>query len=803
MPDDFLTSGISIGHSVPFFGRNEAVFWVSSNGFITLVGPTSDGCCEGQPFPSRGSPNEGVLAGFWTDLDPSAGGTVKFQNLPAPPASNASRVLVVEYANVPLKANASLRQTFQIHAYDNGFLEVHWIHVDSGGVAQTSVGVENARGSVGAQFEIGPSLNHTNEAIRFTPTIQDLPAPAPSVTFLSPGSGSPGTRVTIGGDDFQPGVNVTFDGVQATTTFLFAQQIEAIVPNLPTGTVTGVVTNPDGGNATFTFSITEPLPPPVIHALVPNPARVGDLVLVEGANFRQDDAPSPCCPTLTVGGSGVGFTILSSSVLQFTVPDIPSPALVEFLRVDGGSASATLVIDRSASAAPTIANVSPSLVTQGASISVRGSGFEPDSVVLAGDRALATTFVASTRLDAIVDDLVAPGRHDITVLVDGRSVTLPGALVVRGLPDIVIEELVVERPTVGNGDVGVASDLVAPQKVLVTVANRGFENPGASGRINLTWREADDTLDPLGRAASEPTRFASLGFPALSPGESVTIQTTWQRRFSAGEFVIGAEASLNNRAAERSILNNVLETRAFVGVSGVRAVTPCDVQPVLGGCSASPSVMERRNTTSSETFANDAFSGTSFAFDVRTAAPVFNFDQPDRIFDTHTNVDGVDTSCTVWRFFGGRGGLFVEAEDDNWLAGSALVTSFNNVTVEGMAFDRTTSSTFVLGVEVDRVESSEDRNVTDPRGDYSRGPVRDLVMDAFGLRGDFSRCTITEDDNVTERFVFAALPQNVEQPAPNFSGVGFAASSRFFYHAVEVHSTTSDASTLPPLGVLA
>ncbi len=76
---------------------------------------------------------------------------------------------------------------------------------------------------------------------------------APAITSVTPSTGLPGTTVTITGSGFQSGATVSFGGtLSPTVTFGSATSLQAVIPNVPTGPATIVVTNPDKTSASFT-----------------------------------------------------------------------------------------------------------------------------------------------------------------------------------------------------------------------------------------------------------------------------------------------------------------------------------------------------------------------------------------------------------------------------------------------------------------------------------------------------------------------------------------------------------------------
>ncbi len=82
----------------------------------------------------------------------------------------------------------------------------------------------------------------------------------PSISGVSPNSGTPGTPVTITGTNFASGATVAFGGTNAASTvFVSATQLTASVPTIATGVVDVKVTNTGGSAATLPggFTVTK------------------------------------------------------------------------------------------------------------------------------------------------------------------------------------------------------------------------------------------------------------------------------------------------------------------------------------------------------------------------------------------------------------------------------------------------------------------------------------------------------------------------------------------------------------------
>lgn len=134
----------------PFFDTTVDEIWWVSNGYVAMGdydGRTSStGCCQGGPIPQDDDVN-GIIAGAWTDLDPSQPcGSVK-RNI----TQDAIRV---KFTEVPYFDEGcgpdSNRTTFWIEILpSNGTVEVHLLRADGGII--TTTGIESIDGTTGNQ----------------------------------------------------------------------------------------------------------------------------------------------------------------------------------------------------------------------------------------------------------------------------------------------------------------------------------------------------------------------------------------------------------------------------------------------------------------------------------------------------------------------------------------------------------------------------------------------------------------------------------------------------------------------------
>lgn len=277
LANDEVTVAFPIGFTTRFFGRTTDLFWVGSNGFVTLHFLTPHGCCDGQPLPSAGGP-DGMVAAFWTDLDPSLGGAVRFERM----TLEGQQALVVDYDHVPVAGALGGTATFQFVLFQNGTFDVRVEDAVAGPGRTFSVGAENLNASLGVEV-VRATGGLSGVGFRFAPAPR--PVLPPVLHGVSPGLVSAGSFVRAFGEHFEPGALVRLDGTPVGTVFESETSLGFAVPSdaLP-GRLDVTVVNPDGNATTLpdALEVTDAL---AISSVFPASLRQGDLLVVRGSGF--------------------------------------------------------------------------------------------------------------------------------------------------------------------------------------------------------------------------------------------------------------------------------------------------------------------------------------------------------------------------------------------------------------------------------------------------------------------------------------------------------------------------------------
>jgi hypothetical protein len=138
--------------NVPSFNWGGAMYGqlvVSSNGFL-VVGNNTAAADNFVPTPAPNPvPPNNVLAPYWTDLNPGAGGQVLANVL----TDGTTNWIVVDWENVPFFGNSTARNSFEVWLQTGGDEGITFSYGDLAANTQALlVGAENATGDIGATY---------------------------------------------------------------------------------------------------------------------------------------------------------------------------------------------------------------------------------------------------------------------------------------------------------------------------------------------------------------------------------------------------------------------------------------------------------------------------------------------------------------------------------------------------------------------------------------------------------------------------------------------------------------------------
>jgi hypothetical protein len=210
-------------------------------------------------------------------------------------------------------------------------------------------------------FGLGPAPNNGATATPL-PIPPPVPAPPPMVSSFTPGSGWPGSSITISGSALTGATSVTFNGAAATFTVNSDSQITATIP--PTATTGPIsVTTPSGtGASPASFTVTAQ-PAPAVSGVSPSSATVGSSVTVSGSAFTG-------ATSVTFNNLAAPFTVVSDTTITAAVPSGALTGPITVTTPDGSSTGST-----SFGVIPALSSFSPTSGKAGTIVTISGSAF--------------------------------------------------------------------------------------------------------------------------------------------------------------------------------------------------------------------------------------------------------------------------------------------------------------------------------------------------------------------------------------------------------------------------------------------
>jgi hypothetical protein len=287
----------------------------------------------------------------------------------------------------------------------------------------TATSPSQAVGTIDVTVETPSGVSVTSSSDHFTYTA----ASAPTVTSLSPSSGSTGggTSVTLTGTNFTGATAVDFGSVAATFTVNSATSITATSPPQASGNVYVTVTTPSGTSSTgagnqFTYNAAAA---PSVSSVTPTSisSAGGDAVTILGSHFLGASA-------VNFGSvAALDFTVENDSVIVATAPAQAAGTVHITVTTPTGTSSTGSgdQVTYTAVSAPTVTGVSPISGTTagGTTITITGTNFSLASEVDMAGLASAFSVLSSTTIQ-LTSPAEAAGTVDVQVFSPGGSSTL-------------------------------------------------------------------------------------------------------------------------------------------------------------------------------------------------------------------------------------------------------------------------------------------------------------------------------------------------------------------------------------------
>jgi hypothetical protein len=476
---------------------------------------------------------------------------------------------------------------------------VHPVQVQICGVVPQNIVVTN-RQTINATTQ--PGLAGVGDVVVIGPDAQrgTLPngytyVPPPAIHAINPAAGgtSGGTPVTIQGQDFQVGLNVTFGGTAAVIAAVTANTINLTTPAHPRGRVDVVVTNPDLQADTSVDGFE--YRPPVVTAI--NPATcifAGNIpATITGDYFGA-------AVDVDVGvNAAVVLNRVSEQQVDITVPAHALAHAYAGLQVfvtnthDNLRGSRTLF-----SYEPfRVNNIQPSLISHAGNqqITITGTGFDPGvTMTIAGQNAVVA-YVNSNQFTATTPALASPANVSVDVVinnndgqaadtqVDGIYYTAPPALVAvtpargpnRGGNTIYLHGMGFNNPSVVRFG-GVQSPMVAFEsatRLRVTVPVPVGQN-NAAATVNVQVTDNHGTVATLANSyvySAVPGRRNAVIYPAGQDFNSIAAAANNDPSVFLALRALHNDGELNDRniTAANQVLNFAYHAHLLNGAGGL------------------------------------------------------------------------------------------------------------------------------------------------------------------------------------------------------------------------------------------
>jgi len=161
LSDDDYDGPFPIGFAFNFYGIDWSDFYVSSNGFLSFGGGSSD-LGNDCPLPNASTPNN-LIALMWDDLDPGyTGDAVYYESFASCPYSGGT-CLVAQYEGFHhYPGGGSMAGTFQTILFENGSILIQFEDAGTEEGSGSTTGIENGDGTIGLTYNCDSAASLSN-----------------------------------------------------------------------------------------------------------------------------------------------------------------------------------------------------------------------------------------------------------------------------------------------------------------------------------------------------------------------------------------------------------------------------------------------------------------------------------------------------------------------------------------------------------------------------------------------------------------------------------------------------------------
>ncbi len=170
---------VTLPFPFPFYGNTYSSVKIVTNGFLSFDVASTTREWTNTAIPNSAEPNTAIYP-WWDDLNLSSSGTVHYYN-------DANNRFIIQYTNVPHYGTSEPGvYTFQVILMPGGDIVCQYLDMQQT-LTSSTIGIENATGSIALQVVYNATYVHNNLAVRFTRDAVPWMSTDPTLGVIAPG----------------------------------------------------------------------------------------------------------------------------------------------------------------------------------------------------------------------------------------------------------------------------------------------------------------------------------------------------------------------------------------------------------------------------------------------------------------------------------------------------------------------------------------------------------------------------------------------------------------------------------------